>query len=291
MNLAFLGLGRMGLPMARNLLRAGHRVAVYNRTREKAEALGNDGARVTDTPSQAVLGCEVAFTMLADDASVEEAVFAEQGLARSLARGAVHVSCTTIGTALARRLAQEHARRGQQFMSAPVFGRPDAAEAKRLLIVAAGPEETRARCQPLFDELGRQTFVAGKEPWQANAVKLCGNFMIASIIESFGESFATLRKACVPQQLFLDVMNALFASPIYANYGKMIAADQFEPAGFALSLGLKDIRLALAAAEDLESPMPLASLLKDHFLAAVAAGQSDQDWCSMAKVPARNAGL
>jgi len=291
MHLAFIGLGKMGAPMARNLLRAGHRVAVYNRTREKAEALDADGARITDSPSQACLGCEFAFTMLADDASVEAAVLGDTGLARGLARGAVHVACTSMSTALARRLAAEHARRGQQFVSAPVFGRPEAAAAQKLLIVAAGPEPVRARCQPLFDVLARQTFIAGDEPWQANAVKLCGNFMIAALIESFGESFATLRKAGVPPQLFLDVMNALFASPIYASYGKMIATETFEPAGFALTLGLKDARLVVATADELTAPMPLASLLKDHFLAALAAGQSDQDWCSMAKVAARNAGL
>ena len=277
--------------MARNLLRAGHRVAVYNRSREKAEALAIDGARVTETPSQACLGCEVAFTMLGDDASVAETVWSENGLARGLGRGAIHVSSTTISTALARRLAAEHARSGQRFLSAPVFGRPEAAEAQKLLIVTAGPEEIRVRCQLLFDALGRQTFVAGNEPWQANAVKLCGNFMIASLIESFGESFATLRKAGVVPRVFLDVMNALFASPLYANYGKMIATEQFEPAGFSLALGLKDVRLACAAADELAAPMPLASLLKDQFLAALAAGQADQDWCSMSRVAARNAGL
>ena len=291
MNLGFIGLGKMGSPMARNLLRAGHRLVVYNRSLEKAKALEEDGARSAATPSQACLGCEAAFTMLGDDASVEETVLGEGGLARTLGRGAIHVSCTTISTALARHLASEHARRGQQFLSAPVFGRPDAAAAQKLLIVVAGPEETRARCQPLFDALGRQTFIAGDQPWQANAVKLCGNFLIASVIESFGEAFATLRKAGVSPQIFLDVINALFASPIYANYGQMIATGRFEPAGFALALGLKDVRLALAAADELAAPMPLASLLKDQFLAALAAGLADQDWCGMAQVAARNAGL
>jgi 3-hydroxyisobutyrate dehydrogenase-like beta-hydroxyacid dehydrogenase len=291
MHLGFIGLGKMGAGMARNLLRAGHRLAVYNRSREKMDSFATDGARLTESPSQAVLGCEVAFTMLADDRSVEEVVFADDGIARTLGRGAVHISCTTISTAMAKRLTEEHARRGQQFVSAPVFGRPEAAETKKLLVVIAGNEVTVARCLPLCAAIGRQTFIAGSEPWQANAVKLCGNFMIASLIEAFGESFATLRKAGVGPQLFLDVMNALFDSPIYANYGKMIANGTFEPAGFKLSLGLKDVRLALAAADELTAPMPLASLLKDQFLAALAAGQGDLDWCSMAKVAARNAGV
>lgn len=266
-------------------------MVVYNRSREKAEAFVAAGASVADTPCQACWGCEAVFTMLADDHSMEEIVFGESGLLSALVPGGVHIASTTMSTALARRLETEHARRGQQFVSAPVFGRPEAAEAQKLLIVAGGAEPALARSQPLFDVLGRQTFIAGAEPWQANAVKLCGNFMIASLIETFGEAFATLRKANVPPQLFLEVMNTLFGSPIYANYGRMIAAEKFEPAGFALALGLKDVRLALAAAEELTAPMPLASLLKDQFLAALAAGQAELDWSSMARVAARNAGL
>lgn len=291
MHLAFIGLGKMGAGMARNLLRAGNRVAVYNRTPEKAQSLAADGARVCPSAGQAALGCEAAFTMLSDDHSVEEVVFGNDGLLTTLGRGSVHIASTTMSTALARRLAVEHARRGQQFISAPVFGRPDAAEAKRLLVVTAGPEEVVGRCRALLEAISRQVFVAGNEPWQANAVKLCGNFMIASIIEAFGEANATLRKAGVTPQLFLEIMNALMASPIYANYGKMIADENFSPAGFALTLGLKDVRLALAAADELAAPMPLASLLHDQFLSALAAGQADLDWCSMAKVAARNAGL
>ncbi len=266
-------------------------MAVYNRTHEKAEALAADGARVCPSAGQAALGCEAVFTMLADDAAVEEVVFGKDGILSTLARGSIHIASTTMSTALARRLAAEHARRGQQFVSAPVFGRPDAAEAKKLLVIAAGPDDVVARCRPLFDAIGRQTFVAGNEPWQANTLKLCGNFMIASLIEAFGEANATLRKAGVSPQLFLEVMNALMGSPIYANYGKMIADENFSPAGFALTLGLKDVRLALAAADELAAPMPLASLLRDHFLSALAAGQADLDWSSMARVAARNAGL
>jgi len=281
----------MGAGMARNLLRAGERVAVYNRTREKAEALAAEGARVCPSAGQAALGCEAVFTMLADDQSVEEIVFGSDALISTLGRGSVHIACTTMSTALARRLATEHARRGQQFLSAPVFGRPDAAEAKRLLVVTAGNEGIVERCRPLLEAVSRQVFVAGKEPWQANAVKLCGNFMIASLIEAFGEANATLRKADVSPHLFLEVMNALMGSPIYANYGKMIADEAFSPAGFALTLGLKDIRLALAAADELAAPMPLASLLRDQFLSAIAAGQKDLDWSSMVRVAARRAGL
>ncbi len=291
MNLAFIGLGKMGSGMARNLIAAGHQLTVYNRTRSKSEPFAAQGARVADSPGDAVRGCEAVVTMLADDHAVEEAALRENGFASTLERGAIHIGSSTISTALARRLPAEHAGRGQQYVSAPVFGRPEAAAAKKLVLVTGGPPEALDRCRPVFEAIGRQTFAAGAEPWQANAVKLCGNFMIASMLETFGEAYAILRKADVAPHLFLDVMNALFASPVYANYGRIIADEQFEPAGFALKLGLKDVRLALETAQECAAPMPLASLIRDHFLSAVALGQAESDWSSLARISARNAGL
>ena len=276
----------MGAGMARNLVRAGHALAVYNRTREKAEAI--EGARVADSAAEACRGAEAVFTMLADDAAVEAVVFGDGGILREVERGPIHISSGTISTALSRRLAALH---GGRYLSAPVFGRPEAAEAKKLVVVAAGPGEAMERCRPLFDAIGRLTFVAGTEPWQANAVKLCGNFMIASMLETFGEAYATLRKSNIDPHLFLEVMNALFASPVYANYGKIVADEKFEPAGFALRLGLKDVRLVLAAAEECVSPMPLASLIHDHLVSGMAQGQAAMDWSSIARVIAKDAGL
>jgi 3-hydroxyisobutyrate dehydrogenase-like beta-hydroxyacid dehydrogenase len=281
----------MGSAMARNLLRAGHEVAVYNRSREKAEALQADGATVANSPGEACRGAEAVMTMLADDAAVDAVVFGPEGLAAGLEKNCVHISHSTISTALARKLDAGHASRGQQYLSVPVFGRPEAAGAKKLLVVAAGAPDVIERCRPLFDAVGRQTFVTGSEPWQANAVKVCGNFMIASVIETFGEAFAALRKSSVDPHIFLDVMNSLFGSPVYATYGRIIADEQFEPAGFALKLGLKDVRLALAAAEECSTPMPIASLIRDHFIAAMAHGQAESDWSSISRVSARNAGL
>lgn len=280
----------MGSPMARNLLRAGHELTVYNRSREKAKPLAAEGARIAESPAAAVHGVDAILTMLSDDAAVEQATFGENGIAGALG-GAIHVSASTISTAMARRLAAEHARRGESYLSAPVFGRPEAAQAGKLLVVAAGPDALVERCRPLFDAIGRMTFVAGAEPWQANTVKLCGNFMIASMLETFGEAFATLRKSKVNPHLFLEVMNALFGSPVYANYGRIVADEKFEPAGFALRLGLKDARLMLETAQECESPMPLASLICDHLLSGVAQGQSELDWSSVARVIARDAGL
>jgi len=281
----------MGTGMARNLLRAGHEVTVFNRTREKAEALAAEGAVVAMSPAEACRGCDAALTMVSDDRAMEEMVVAESGVAAALAAGATHISHSTISTAMARRLAAEHAGRGQGYLSAPVFGRPDAAEAKRLIVVAAGEAATIERFRPVFDAIGRATFIAGAEPWQANAVKVCGNFMIAAMLEAFAEAYATLRKAGVDPHLFLEVMNALFASPVYANYGRIVADEQFEPAGFALKLGLKDARLVLETAFECAAPMPMASLIRDRLLAALAGGQAEMDWSSVARVAARDAGL
>jgi 3-hydroxyisobutyrate dehydrogenase-like beta-hydroxyacid dehydrogenase len=291
MKIAFIGLGRMGLGMARNLLRAGHTVAVFNRSREKAVALSADDARVASSPADACRHVEVVMTMLADDHAVEEIVFGRDGIAAAMKKDCIHVSHSTISTALGRRLTAEHAQRSQGYLSVPVFGRPESAEAKSLLVVAAGPTEYVERCRPLFEAIGRQTFVVGTEPWQANVAKVCGNFLIASMIEALGEAYATLRKAEVAPQSFLEIMNALLGSQVIANYGRIIAQEEFEPAGFALKLGLKDVRLVQAAAEECAAPMPLAGLIHDHLLSALAQGQGEMDWSSMTQVIARNAGL
>jgi 3-hydroxyisobutyrate dehydrogenase-like beta-hydroxyacid dehydrogenase len=291
MKVAFIGLGQMGSPMARNLLRAGHDVTVYNRSREKAQALAADGGHVADSIADACRDAEVVMTMLADDHATEEIVFGKNGILGALKNGHIHVSHSTISTTLARRLTAEHGHHGQGYLSVPVFGRPEAAEGKKLVVVAAGPTELVDRCRPLFDAIGKVTYVVGSEPWQANAAKVCGNFMIISMVESFSEAFAALRKAGVAPQLFVDVINSLFQSPVYGNYGKMMAAEQFEPAGFALRLGLKDVRLALQVADECTAPMPVASLIRDHMLDALAHGQGDMDWSSIAKVAARRAGL
>jgi len=291
MKLALVGLGNMGTGMARNLLRAGHTLTIHNRTRAKADALAGEGAAVAESAGDAVRDAEAVLTMLADDAAVEASVWGSGGLDAGLPPGAIHISCSTISTQLAHRLDAHHGRIGQRYLSAPVFGRPEAAAAGSLLVVAAGQPDLIDRCRPIFEAIGRQTFIAGSEPWQANALKLCGNFMIASVLESFGEANATLRKAGIDPHLFLQVMTTLFGSPVYANYGRSIADERFNPAGFALRLGLKDIRLVLETAQECQSPMPVASLIRDHMLSAMAAGQSEDDWSSLVRVSARAAGL
>jgi 3-hydroxyisobutyrate dehydrogenase-like beta-hydroxyacid dehydrogenase len=289
MKLAFIGAGNMGSPMARNLLRAGHHVTMYNRTRAHIEPLRQEGAELAESPADTARDVDALITMLADDAAVEQAA---QGFQEALAPGAIHLGMSTIGVACSKRLAELHAARGQIYVAAPVFGRPVAAAAAKLWIVAAGPPESIARCQPVFDALGRGTSVVGADPWLANAVKLSGNFLIAAALESMGEAFALVRKSGVDAGQFLEIVNnALFNSPLYGGYGAAIANEQFEPAGFKLRLGFKDLRLVQEAAESAAVPMPLAGVLRDRYLAAMARGEGDLDWAAIARIAAVQAGL
>jgi 3-hydroxyisobutyrate dehydrogenase-like beta-hydroxyacid dehydrogenase len=291
MDVGFIGLGQMGSAIALNLVKSGHRVVVYNRTRAKAEALASQGAEVAESMADACR-CPVLITMLADDSAVEAAFFGEGNGLPALGRGTVHISMSTISVALSDRLAEAHRDAGQVYVAAPVFGRPEAAAAAKLFVVAAGPRQTLAHCQPLFDAIGQRTFVIGDKPSSANLVKLSGNFLLAAMIECLGEAFALARKGGIEPHLYLEILtNTLFSAPAYKTYGTIIANQQYEPAGFKMSLGLKDIRLALAAADALATPMPVASLVHDHFLSGVAQGAGDSDWSALARLAAGNAGL
>lgn len=291
MDTGFIGLGKMGQGMATNLLQAGHRVTVYNRSPEKAEALVQAGASAAHTVADACHG-EVVFTMLADDSAVEGVAFDDGGIIASLAPDATHVSSSTISVALSERLAAAHADAGQRYAAAPVFGRPEAAAAAKLFVVAAGEPRVLQPLAPLFDAIGQRTFVVSEQPHTANLVKLSGNFLIASVIESLSEAVALVAKAGVDRQQYVDILTStLFSAPAYQTYGGLIARRQFEPAGFAAQLGLKDVRLALAAAEQLEVPLPVASLLRDRFLTLVATGIGHLDWSALATLAERDAGL
>jgi len=291
MNVGFIGLGNMGRPIAENLLKAGHSLVVYNRTRARAESLASQGARVAATPGETCRG-DVVFTMLADDAAVEAVALGDGGIVASLPRGAVHVSLSTISVALSARLDEAHARAGSVYVAAPVFGRPEAAAAAKLFVVAAGPAAALARCQPLFDAIGQRTYVMGEKAATANVVKLTGNFLIAAALESLGEAFALVRKYGIPPAQFLDLITtSIFSAPIYKTYGGFIAEERYQPPGFKLPLGLKDARLALAAAEAVNVPLPVASLVRDHMIAALARGYGELDMSVIAKISAENAGL
>ncbi|RPJ71686.1 MAG: NAD(P)-dependent oxidoreductase [Acidobacteria bacterium] len=299
MTVAFIGLGAMGLPMARNLAHAGHDVTVFNRTASRAEALAG-GVTVAESIAEAAAEAAVVVTMLSDDAAVECVALgapAEGGqvtdhLVASLGSGAVHISMSTISPALAHRLAYAHDAAGQSFVSAPVFGRPDAAEARRLTVVAAGPPEAIEKARPVLEALSAGIHVVGQQPWLANVVKLAGNFMLASMLEALGEAFAFARKSGVEAEALVPVIvKGLPGSAIIGAYGEAVARGRFEPAGFKLQLGLKDIRLVLEAADAAAVPMPLASLLRDHFIEASVRGDGDRDWSALASLAAQRAGL
>jgi 3-hydroxyisobutyrate dehydrogenase-like beta-hydroxyacid dehydrogenase len=291
MEVGFIGLGNMGGGIARSLLRAGHRVTVYNRTRERAEALRKDGANVATSVSEACRG-EAVLTMLADDAALESVAFGDRGILHALPRGHHHVSLSTISVELSDKLTAEHARAGQQFVAAPVFGRPEAAESAKLIVVCAGATKAIEHCRALLEAIGQKLAVIGERPSQANVVKLTGNFLIASMLESLAEGFAFARKSGIDARALVDFFTStIFDVPVYKTYGALIVEGKHEQVGFALPLGLKDIRLVLQAAERQSVPMPIASVLRDRFLTALGRGYEDKDWSVIGRVAAEDAGL
>jgi 3-hydroxyisobutyrate dehydrogenase-like beta-hydroxyacid dehydrogenase len=291
MDVAFIGLGRMGKAMAANLLRAGHTLRVWNRSPAAARELEPLGAEVAAQAADAAARAEVLMLMLADDATTRT-VLLDQGVLEQLPRGAICVNLATVSVAAAQELARLAAGRGVGYVAAPVFGRPEVAASARLNVVVAGEAAAVARVRPLLAALGERIWPVGTEPERANVVKLAGNFMIASALETMGEAAALARGHGVSAQQLLEIMTGtLFAAPVYQGYGRLIAEQRYTPAGFGLALGFKDVRLALQAGEAAHVPMPFASLLRDRFLEAIAAGQSDLDWASIAELSARHAGV
>ncbi len=279
--IGFIGLGRMGEPIAANLLAAGYDVAVWNRTREKARPLVEKGAREAAGPAEAATPGGIVVTMLSDDDAVEEVVGAE-GFLERLAPGGVHVSMSTVAPDTNRRLAERHANAGSALVSAPVFGRPEAAAAKKLWVVCSGAAHARDRALPALRAIGQGIYELGEDPGAANAAKLAGNFLIAAAMESMAEAFALGEKNGVGASDLARLFGeTLFACPIYQNYGKTIAERKFQPAGFGLLLGLKDMTLVLETAGKARLPMPVANLVRDRLLAAAAMGRGEWDWSGM----------
>jgi 3-hydroxyisobutyrate dehydrogenase-like beta-hydroxyacid dehydrogenase len=289
MDIGFIGLGEMGGAMAINALKAGHTVRVWNRSREKTRAIADQGASVVDTPEQAFAG-DAAFSMLADDNALRS-VLVDGGLLKHAPKGLVHVNMATISAALAIELAELHRQPGVAYVAAPVLGRPDVAAAGKLNILAAGADADIDRVQPVLDALGQKTWRIGREPQHANVLKLAANFMLASAIESFGEAAALVSGHGIETQTLLDVItNSLFPGPVYAGYGQMIAQQRYEPAMFKARLGLKDVRLAIAAGDAVNVPLPVASVVRDNLVDALAHGGGDKDFAVLGQVAARRAG-
>jgi 3-hydroxyisobutyrate dehydrogenase-like beta-hydroxyacid dehydrogenase len=292
MKIGFIGLGNMGAAIAANLVKAKHEVSVWNRTAAKTGPLVEAGATSAASPREAAQGREAVITMLADDAALDAVLHGDDGVMAGLAEDATHISMSTIAVATADRLMEAHDRNRQRFVCAPVFGRPEAAAAAKLFIIAAGDPTTLDRADPLFGGISQRVFRIGDKPSAANLVKLCGNFMILAAIESLAEAMTLAEKGGVPKDLLLEVLTgSLFDIPLMKNYGRLLVEQRFTPAGFAAPLGLKDMRLAGQSAETLRVPMPLLGVLRDHLLQAIASEGSDIDWSGIGAAIRKNAGL
>ena len=291
MEIGLIGLGNMGSGIAKTLLRTGHKVTVYNRTRSRAEALRANGAAVAESVAEACRG-EAVLTMVADDPALESVVFGEGGILASLPRGGMHISLSTISVALSDRLTEAHAKAGQEFVAAPVFGRPEAAEGGKLAVVVAGGKRSVERCRPVLEALGPKVMVFGERPSMANTVKITGNFLIATVLESLAEALTFARKSGLDAAAVLDFFTStLFNAPVYKTYGGLIVEGNHDQVGFALPLGFKDVKLMLQAADAQTVPVPIASVLHDRFVLALARGYEKKDWSVLGRVAAEDAGL
>ena len=283
MKVGFIGLGQMGREMAARLIDAGHPLTVWNRTASACEALRRRGAAVASAPAGVLEGAEVVVSMLADDAATR-AVWLDGGLAGRMERGAVHLNMATVGIPLAREMTNAHRKTQANYVAAPVFGRPQAAARGELDAIVAGPGAALERCRPLLEAMARQVFVVGDAPEQANAVKIARNFLLSTVIEGLGEAMALARGTGVPPQAFLDIITGTsLNAPAYRNYGKLMVERSYQPAQFNMTLGLKDVELALATAREAGVPLPSAELVRRHLLAAIGKGEGAKDWAAVSE--------
>ena len=294
-DIGFVGLGHMGTAIAANLAAAGHRVTALVRRTDQMDKLAALGLKPT-TEITNLFDCDVVISMVPDDNAVRDVVFGREdlgieGLALGLKRGAIHLSMSTISSSAASDLAKEHARRGQGYVAAPVFGNPDAAKARQLFIVAAGAPADVERCQPLFDILGQKTFVIDTEPGHANLIKLLGNMMTATTLETLAEVVAVALKRGLDPKPFIDIMTStMFGGRTHKIYGDKIVAQSYAP-GFVMPLVLKDVRLALAEAENAGAPMPSVDVVRDRLITGIARGHAGLDWSALGLVAAEEAGI
>lgn len=290
--IGFIGLGNMGQPMASNLLKVGFALRVYNRNVSKTEALVAQGAQRVSQPCEVVEPGGIVVTMVANDNALESVVSGENGIGERLGPDGIHLSMSTVSPATARKLAAIHAKHGSTYLAAPVFGRPDAASAGKLFICLSGAQAGKQRVQPLLHALGQGVYDFGEDAGAANVIKLTGNFLIAAAMEAMAEAFTLAEKNGIERTKVIEMLGQTsFACPIYQNYGKAIAEERYTPAGFWLSLGLKDVNLVLQTAESTQTPMPFASMLHDRFMASVAKGRGEMDWSALAIGVSEDAGL
>lgn len=291
-SVAFIGLGAMGESIATNLLKNHVKLYVYNRTKEKMQPLLDQGAIALESPKDAFHTCDIVFTMLANDQALTTITCGEQGLLEKIRPGCIHVSMSTISPKLSTELEEKHAEKGAFYLAAPVFGRPDVAQKAQLFVCLAGDGNAKAKVTPLLNYIGKYIYDFGDKPEKANAVKLSGNFLILSVVEILAEAFAFAQKNGVePQDLLTFLTETIFPSPVFKNYGAIVANQQFYPAGFKMSLGLKDIDLLLRTADHLKLPMPVAGILHDRLMVGLANGRENYDWSAIAMTQMEEAGI
>lgn len=290
-NIGFIGLGSMGQPMAQNLLKAGYNLHVYNRHPDKAESLVAQGAKQAKHPNHVMERGGIVITMVSNDEALESIVL-EDDFLENLGINGIHLSMSTVSPALSRKLAERHAQYGSIYLAAPVFGRPEAAAAGKLWLCVSGQQAARERVRPVLNALGQGVFDFGEDPSAANIIKLCGNFMIASALETIAEMLTLSEKSGIDRTAVINMFGqTLFSCPIYQSYGQMIAEKRHTPVGFQQALGFKDVNLVLDAAEQAKMPMPLASLLHDRLMQGIAKGRGEMDWTTLSISVQEDAGL
>ncbi|MDJ0365947.1 NAD(P)-dependent oxidoreductase [Hymenobacter sp. H14-R3] len=290
--IAFLGLGSMGAAMAANLLKAGFPLTVYNRTAAKAEPLREQGAAVAATPAEAVRDATIVFTMLTDDQALEEITTGPDGILSALPEGAIHASCSTVAPDTNRRLAEAHAAHGSVLVASPVFGKPDVAALGKLWVGCSGPAEARERLQAALAAIGRGTHDFGDDPGAASVAKLCGNFLLGTVIEGMAEALTLAEKSGLDRVGFYNMLTTtLFDNPIYKGYGKLIAEQHYQPVGAPPAIIRKDMNLVVQEAYKQAVPMPFANIIRDRLTATVARAEPDVDWASFAQRVSEDAGL
>lgn len=288
----FIGIGAMGLPMAENLIAAGYKLRVYNRTASKAAPLIERGAELASNSAHTAISGGVVVTMVSDDAALESLVVGADTIAHRLAPGGVHLSMSTVSPATSRRLAQYHAECRSSYVAAPAFGRPDAARSKQMWLCASGPHAAKEKVRPLFEAMAHKVFDFGEDPGAANVVKLAGNFLIVAAIEALAEALTMVEKSGVDRVETMEMFTQTnFASLVYQGYGSAIARMAHEPPGFRMELGLKDVKLMLEAGAEAGAPLPIAALARERFVSSLAKGRGDLDWSAMALCARDDAGL
>ncbi|MCE7067691.1 NAD(P)-dependent oxidoreductase [Dyadobacter sp. CY326] len=288
--IAFLGLGNLGTPIAERLIKAGHELTVWNRTTSKADPLVKLGAKVVENAIDAIEDGGIVISVLADDAAVEE-IFSME-LVEKMGKGGIHISMSTISPETSRQLSQIHDWYEETYVAAPIFARPEAVVAGVGNIAISGKTAAKDVAKPILQGFVKGIYDFGEDPGAANVVKLAGNFMIAASLEMMGEAFTMAEKNGISRQSIFEMLTqTIFAAPIFQNYGKLVASNVYEPVAFRLPLGLKDINLTLQAAANVNVPMPMADLVRNRFISALAKGRQEMDWAALAKGPSDDAGL